>query len=510
MSPGNIKTIIIIQLLILVFMGFIVYNNSLQGQFLWDDYFQVKENAFITNWQNLPKIFSQNMAAGFGYNSPYFRPLQTFTYMIDYSLWGLREQGYHITNTIIHILVAFCIYWLINLICRNNLASFLASLFFIVHPAYTEAVAFISDRADIQAALFLLLSLIFYLKYLSSRKKQYYLLVLLSFVFALLSKENSCVFPLLVLLYHFAFSKKIEWKYFFGLAGIAGSYVILRLTIFNFSYYALPSWGDLLKRIPAFFAAVVDYLRILFIPSHLHAEYSYRTFSFFEPKVLTGVLITILLLYYAFRKRRSDNLAFFSVYWFFIALLPVSNIYPISDSYMAERWLYLPSLGLIILLGAKLKALLERKNLKPYVISLCVFVILFFSCLTIKQNEYWKEPVAFYKKTLEYNPENWKMYNQLALQYSKLGNIPAAEDAYNKALKIKPYEINIYYNLLLLYKDAGEYEKAAVVYLKTEQLKKKLFLKYVELGDKCSGLGKNKEAAAAYTKALELTPGDTK
>ena len=203
-------------------------------------------------------------------------------------------------------------------------------------------------------------------------------------------------------------------------------------------------------------------------------------------------------------------MAFFSVYWFFIALLPVSNIYPISDSYMAERWLYLPSLGLIILLGAKLKALLERKNLKPYVISLCVFVILFFSCLTIKQNEYWKEPVAFYKKTLEYNPENWKMYNQLALQYSKLGNIPAAEDAYNKALKIKPYEINIYYNLLLLYKDAGEYEKAAVVYLKTEQLKKKLFLKYVELGDKCSGLGKNKEAAAAYTKALELTPGDTK
>lgn len=316
MELGNIKTIVIIQLFVLVFVGFVVYNNSLHGQFLWDDYFQVKENTFITNWKNVPKIFSQNLGAGFGYNSPFFRPLQTVTYMIDYSFWKLHEKGYHITNTVIHILVALCIYWLISLICQNNLASFLASLFFIVHPAYTEAVAFISDRADIQAALFLLLSLIFYLKYLNSWKKRYQFLVLLSYIFALLSKENSCIFPLLVLLYHFAFSKKIEWKYFFGLVGITGFYILLRLTVLNFFYFPIPSWPVILRRLPAFFAAIVDYLRIFFIPIHLHAEYSYRTFYFFEPKVLIGILITILLLYFTFIRRKSDNLMFFSIYWF--------------------------------------------------------------------------------------------------------------------------------------------------------------------------------------------------
>jgi tetratricopeptide (TPR) repeat protein len=270
----------------------------------------------------------------------------------------------------------------------------------------------------------------------------------------------------------------------------------------------MPPGPILLKRVPAFFAAIADYLRIFFIPIHLHAEYSYRMFSFFEPKVLAGISITIFLLCYAFIRRKSDNLMFFSVYWFFIGLLPVSNIYPISDSYMAERWFYFPSLALIIILAEKLKCLLERKNIRLYVVCLWIFVVFLFSCLTVKQSDYWKEPVAFYKRTVEYNPGNWKMYNQLALQYAKLGNFPAAEEAYKKALKIKPYEVNIYYNLWLLYNKAGEKEKAAAVYSKAEQLKKDLFLSYVELGNKYSSLGKDRETVAPYTKALELIPGN--
>jgi tetratricopeptide (TPR) repeat protein len=270
----------------------------------------------------------------------------------------------------------------------------------------------------------------------------------------------------------------------------------------------LPSGPVLLKRVPAFFAAIVDYLRIFFIPVHLHAEYSYRMFSFFEPKVLAGISITILLLCYAFMKRKSDNLIFFSVYWFFIGLLPVSNIYPISDSYMTERWFYFPSLGLIIILAEKLNDLLEEKNIRFYVVCLWIFVVFLFSYLTVKQNDYWNEPVAFYKRTIEYNPGSWKMYNELALQYARLGNISAAEEAYKKALKIKPYEVNIYYNLWLLYNGAGEKEKAAAVYSKAEQLKKDLSLSYVELGNKYSNIGKDRKAVAPYTKALELIPGD--
>jgi len=508
MKFRHIKTIIAIQFLVLVFTGFIVYYNSLNGQFLWDDYFQVKENTFITNWQNLPKVFSQNMAAGFGYNSPYFRPLQTVTYMIDYSFWKLHEKGYHITNTVIHILVAFCIYWLISLLCQDNLASFLASLFFIVHPYYSEAVAFISDRADIQAALFLLLSMIFYMKYLNSKRKQYYFLVLLSYIFALLSKENSCIFPLLALLYHFAFFKKIEWKFFSVIAGITVFYALLRLTVLNFFYFPIPSWLVLLKRVPAFFAAIVDYLRIFFIPVHLHAEYSYRMFSFFEPKVLAGISVTVLLLYYTFMRRKSDSLIFFSICWVFIGLLPVSNIYPVSDSYMAERWFYFPSVGLIIILAGKLKDLLKEKNIRLYVICVWIFIVCIFSYFTVKQNYYWKDPVAFYKRTIEYNPVNWKIYNQLALQYARLGDVSAAEEAYKKALKIRPYEVGIYYNLWLLYDHAGEKEKAAAIYAKAERLRKDFFLSYAKLGNKYSGLGRDREAVSFYIKALELIPGD--
>ena len=156
---------IVISVALLIVLGFVVYGNSLCGEFLYDDILLVRDNIHIKDWTQIGSIFTKSIGSGyFAGKLVSYRPLQMFTYMIDYSLYGLDVRGYHLTNTLIHILVALAVYWFINILYKKNILSLLASLLFLVHPIHTEAVSYISGRADPLAALFMLLCFIFYIK----------------------------------------------------------------------------------------------------------------------------------------------------------------------------------------------------------------------------------------------------------------------------------------------------------------------------------------------------------
>ena len=153
-----------ISIVLIVLIGLAVYSNSLKGQFLWDDEGLIQYNPHIKNWGYLSKIFISNLRAGAGDSTNFYRPVQVFTYLIDYSLWKLNVIGYHMTNVLLHILVALSIYWLIQILFGDRILSLLTALFFVVHPIHTEAITYISGRADPLAALFILLCFIFYKK----------------------------------------------------------------------------------------------------------------------------------------------------------------------------------------------------------------------------------------------------------------------------------------------------------------------------------------------------------
>lgn len=502
------RTRICVEILLIIILGFVVYANSLNGKFLWDDYSHVKDNIFIKHWSSLPKMFSQDMGAGAGYRAPFLRPLQAISYMIDYSFWGLNVKGYHLNNTLIHILVALSIYWLVSLLRHNHIAPFLTSTLFVVHPVCTEAVVFISDRADLLAALFVLLCLILYIKYIHSAKTKTYIFLLISYTLALLSKENSIILPVLLLLYHYTFEKKITIRYVIPIMIITFIYIFFRVTVLNLSLTDMPRFAILLQRIPGFFVAIIDYLRIMVLPFNLHIEYSYRLFYFTDPKAIWGMSVTVLLLIYALRKRKVDRLIFFSLLWFFITLLPVSNIYPINDSYMAERWLYLPSIGLFLLCADKLSYQFEIKKYRRFVIIFIIGMLALYSYLTIQQNEFWKEPISFYKRTLKYNPGSWRIYNELGTEYANMGNSAEAIAAYKKALEINPKASGIYDNLGVLYKKIGNREEAMAMYKKAKEINTKLSEQYREMAKEYSYSGKNAKAVLSYKKALELDRGN--
>ena len=503
----NKNKIIFLSLVLIIASGFTVYFNSLNGKFIYDDDVLVKDNLYIRNWHNLPKVLTKDIGSGGAKEYHFYRPVQTLTYMIDYSLWKLNVRGYHLTNILLHILAALAIYWLIFLLYKDWLISFFTGLLFMVHPVHTEAVVYISGRADLLAALFMLLCLIFYIKYLRSKNIITYAVILFTYSLAILSKEYCLVFPVLLLLYHYVFKVKLKIKIILPILLIIVLYVILRLTTTSISLLfnpAMPS-GNLFQRIPGVFSAIATYIRILILPVNLHMEYGRKFFNFTDPKVILGFLIFVSLLILIFRNRKNKDLTFFSISWLFIALLPQTNIFSLN-AYMAEHWLYLPSLGFFLILAGGLSYLYRTKNLRILAVFFFISLTVFYSILTVRQNNYWKDPIVFYERTLKYAPDSWKILNNLGRAYKDKGNFVQAEALYKKALIISPSREEIYNNLGLLYHDNGKYPEAIVAYKKAVEINPKEPRTYNNLGNTYKEIGKPGEAIALYKKAIEINP----
>jgi tetratricopeptide (TPR) repeat protein len=500
------RPVLFITIGLIIILGFAVYSNTLNNRFVWDDYSYVEGNTYIKNWSHIPKVFTEDIGACAGYKAYFYRPIQMITYMIDYSFWGLNVKGYHLTNIFLHILVALVIYWLINILYDNLLLSFLTSVLFVAHPIHTETVAFISGRTDSLAALFMLLCLVFYIKYLYLENAKIYILTFLSYILALLSKENSVILPILLLLYHYAFRKKIKINKFISILGITFVYVLLRVTILKSLLPDTPSLTTLFLKIPGFFAAITNYFRLILLPFDLHMGYGYTFFHFTYPQTIFGILILFLLLAYAFIKRKSDKLMFFSLLWFFVTLLPVSSIYPINDSYMYEHWLYFPSIGLFLILAEKFCFIYKIKRYRVFATFFMVSIVVFYSSLTIRQNEYWREPISFYERTLKYAPDSWRLYNELGLEYMNIGKTKEAIASYKKALEINPNLVGVYYNLGILYHNIGNTEEAIRIYKKALEIDSGYVQAYVNLGNIYYAIGNTEEAARLYKKALEVNP----
>lgn len=486
-------------------LGLIIYANSLTGQFIWDDEYLVQKNVLIRNWSNLPKIFTSDVGAGAGKPFDYYRPLHVASYIIDYSLWGLNVIGYHLTSIILHILVTLCLYRFVLLLYNNRRLSLITSIFFLTTPINVETIASISVRGDILSVLFMLLCFIFYIKLLHENKINLYILMLLSYILALLAKENSLIFSALLLLYHYTFKEKIKFKLFAPVAIIAAIYIILRLALLK-AVLLSTSWvTSAPERIPGFFIAITNYLRILILPFDLHAEYGEKLFAFTNPKAVLGIVLFLALLIYGFIKKKNNGLIFFSICWFLIALLPTSNIYPLAF-YMTEHWLYLPSIGFFLLLAHVLNNLLAKKRFRLGIITFIAAIVIFYSCLTIRQNNYWKEPVSFFERTLKYAPDSARINNNLGTLYTDMGRYEKAIDYLNRVIHYDSLYVKAYNNLGNVYYKMGDREKAASFYEKALEIDPNYEEAYYNLGIIYNETGLKEKAAALLKKAIEANP----
>jgi tetratricopeptide (TPR) repeat protein len=500
-------------------LGFLIYANSFNNQLFWDDDDNIVKNLYIRSWKFLPKYFTENLIAGAGLHSNYWRPLLLFSFSLDYKIWKLNPLGYHLTNTILHALNAFLIYYLLSLIFKNHKLSFFTALIFLLHPLQTEAITYVSGRGDPLSIFFILLAFIFYILVKERKQKKYLIFSYLFFTFALLTKESTIFFPALVLLYEIL--EREEWKTIFfkisPLLLIALLYFILRLTILNFGQ-TLNLYGEeniftknIHYRIFTFLNILLTYYSLYFFPLHLHMERTAPILTtFFNLNVIFSFFILLLILFISIYTLKKGNKIFaFGFGWFFISLFPFSNILVPISGLLYEHWMYFPLVGLSLILNYSIFEILPKLKFSKFLVPTSYFLFLLFlgflSIRTILRNFDWKDPITFYNQTLKYS-ETARVHNNLAMAYADKKDFEKAIFHYQRAIEISDIYPQTHNNLGNAYKEIGQTEKAIEEFEKAIKMDPYFFFAYNNLANLYFENKEYDKAIEVYQRYLKIVP----
>jgi tetratricopeptide (TPR) repeat protein len=493
--------------ILIVAAGFAVYANALHGDFIWDDEYLVQNNVFIRDGSHVAGLLTEDFGSGGGKTYGYYRPLQGLAYAAGYALWGLDVRGYHAMSILMHVVAALMIFFLIRLLFHDPALSFFTAILYVVHPIHTEAVAYMSGLGDPLSLPFLLLAVILYVRKGKEGRTLLFAAMIASYALALLAKEGSLILPGLLLVYHFVFRERIKTVRFLSLVAVAGAYLLCRLLFLSKAALQAEFLSGVFQRVPGFFVAVVQYLRLLALPFGLHMDYGQVLFPIASPLAVAGVAVVLGLLGLAVRLRDRSPIVSFSILWFFVALLPFSNLYSLAF-YMAEHFLYLPSIGFFLFLGWCILRVYRRGGsaARSLGVALLVFLAGFYGFLTVRQNGYWSDPLTFSERTLRLAPGSVRVTNDLGRLYLKLGRKSEALALFRKAAALDPGYALPYINIGAIYVEEKRYGEAIAVYEKALSLLPGNADTYYNLANAYLPLGRLAEAEQALQQAIRLNP----
>lgn len=484
LTPKNCYIFIIIA-------GFILFFNTLSNQFVFDDESVVQNNLSIQSLSSIPKYFT----ADDGFHKVigrYYRPIVSSTYAIDYAIWKLDPWGFHLTNVIIHIIACLLLFALLKEIFRGKkyavIASLIGTLVFLVHPVHTEAVSWVSGRTDSMVTLFFFASFLYYVKFIHSKEDkkskddpQRMLMWSLIFYFCgLLSKEMIITMPVVIILFDmvyrgksFDFLKK-NLKAYGWFAGVTVFYLLLRYWVLkdipereSYMYF---QGMDVVSGIATMLKTLPIYLKLLFYPVGL--LYHYNGYISDAHSLLEGSVIMSFLLVAAliggvvFAYRKKEGAAAFCILFFFVTLLPVMNIIP-TMSLMAERFLYMTSFALSLIISYLILKFIDEKN-KNTIAGVSLAVIILLSVLTFQRNAEWKDNDTLYS-TADGVDGNVLLVNAGNI-YANKQNYEEAEKRFRRAIEIRDNSILAHHNLGLIHLIRGKLDSAEIEITKGLQL----------------------------------------
>ena len=454
---------------VIALLTFAVYSFALQGQFkTMDDEFCIINNSQLRSFGNLKKVFTSSF---FGSNS-YYRPLVTFSFMVEYYVYALNAYYYYLDNIIIHILTALSVFSLMMFMTRRKFFSFCVALLFAVHPVQWEAVSNVPGRAILLSAFFSINAFRFFC--VGEFRKSAYIVSAVCLVLGLLSKESAGVTPLLMLAYRWLMRMPVQGKRslfkpvlpFFLINAL---YLMFRRHIGIMHLFYWPNRQEALLGLISFLRGVLTYLRIFIHPVDLQFDRAQLLFvSFANPEVrLTlGIYFLFLLVLFVFRRRVPAE-GFFFIAWFVIELVPVSQFLVsigVQPGYisLAEHFVYSACIGffaLVVMAGEGFYNWDKRKKFVSDRVFRIMVIGLFgyFMLMTVQQNIYSGNEIAMFRRTLELNPENKRVRYNLAYVYARNGQYADAEREFRRILESTPDVINARIALGKALCDQGKY-----------------------------------------------------
>lgn len=513
----NPKFLWVIFLMCLVILPFLLYLNSFPNGFVFDDIPLISENPGIQSLKNIPGM----MGVETGWTA--YRPLRLVSYAVDYSLWGSNPAGYHLSNILFHIASSLLVFGIVFRLAGNSWCAFAAALFFCANPVQTDSVAYLSGRRDILCGLFYLAGFYSFLRYRASRQIRYLALTLFSYLLSLASKEMGVTLPLMLFAYDYvSVISKGEgmWRSF---KEVWKRYYVLYLPVFlmgaGFAYYKLfinyPSsrheyyGGNLATNFLTVGKILVYYLKLIFLPVVLNADYSYSAFplseGIFEPSTFVSLVILGVIFYLIYRLLTREKVVAFGLLWFFIALLPVCQIFP-HHELLAEHYLYLPLVGISLDVGYVMGELARRYRFRQVLTGCSVIVVLLFGVRVVDRNRDWKDGFTLWSKTVRTAPKCARALDNLGVEYYNLKRYSEAIPYHERSIRLKPDYAIAYYNLGNAYNHSGLCDKAIPAYQESIRLKPDNIRAYNNLGVAYKNCKFYEEAFEMYTKVLEREP----
>ncbi len=402
-----------------------------------------------------------------------FRPLVYLSYAIEHSLWGMSAKGYHWTNVILHLANVVLVFRLTNLLTKNYVITLITALLFAIHPMRVEAVAWVSARTEVLSTFFLLLSLLQYTRYSTSKNISKIVLSFICFLLAFLSKPVVIAFPLVFFLVDYWQERK------FSVAVLAEKLPFLLLSIVLGGVMLMGStpdnvWGDfsLLNKIVLSFTAMAFYLLAPFAPVDANLSVAHTL-----PKVVNGLLpmpyylsilflVALVAVIFFVKKIRKELL--FAVGFVLINVIIVATILPYGQFVIADRHAYFAHIGWFMLVASGIVGLGNLIN-KQLMYGIIGIFALFFAVQTFQRNQIWKESITVWIDVVSKNPEYAYGFFGLGNSQHERKDYGRAIECFNRAIFLEPKFTKAYYNRGVSFYAAGNFQAASKDFLKTLQ-----------------------------------------
>jgi len=497
------------------------------------DFVNFDDDVYVTdNRQVHGGLSMENLTWAFtSFHAGNWHPLTWISHMADFEAYQLNAGGHHWTNVLIHTVSTVLLFLVLSSMTGVLWCSALVAALFAIHPLHVESVAWVSERKDVLSGFFWILTMGAYTHYAKNPSLRRYLLVLVSFGMGLLSKPMLVTLPFVLLLLDYWPLKRLAgtrtafdpWVYAGGTAGRAG---LLRLIVEKVPLFIVAAAACIVtliaqrevgalwtlekmpfeQRIANAFVAYMEYIRKMLWPADLSVLYPHAGMP---PAWKTGLAVTLIasLSYVAVRKAREMPFLLVGWLWYLGTLVPVIGIIQVGSQSMADRYTYLPLVGLFLAAAWGAKSLVEKRPLLKPVVIACVIVAL--AGLPIPSRvhvETWKNSVTLFEQALRMTEVNPLAHHNIGAYYLERNECQKAVPHFLMALEAKkdyPYALS---NLGVCTSRGNDPERALRLFDKAIRIEPRFTKARIDRAIYLMRLGRLEEAGMDFLEILKMKP----
>jgi tetratricopeptide (TPR) repeat protein len=442
----------------------LIYANSIGNGFVdFDDpenvmdNYSIRELTFdnVAHWFTTPLQFM-------------YTPLAYLSYAIDYQIGGLSPQMYHVTNLVLHLVNVVLVYLVVSRLIGRPFVAHVVAVAFAVHPVNVDSISWVATRTNLLVSLFTLAALLVYLRYVESKRWLHLGIAVGLFALSGLAKSSGAVLPLTLFLIDYLRGRGWSWRLLLEKIPFFAIAVGIGLVTLQFRDDTINPHGyNLLDRVILICASLVAYLIRLFWPTDLALAYDYpdKVGGALPWHLYLAPLVLIAVGYALWRLREHRRVVVFGVGFFLVNILLTQTVWLI-DNYQANRYAYLPYIGLFLILAVLIERVLavapqwRLPHANTIIGGVLVAAMFAFCVLTVVRNSVWQNTITVMSDSISKEPGVAFVHNNRGVARNKAGDQAGARADFEKALQVDPDFMLARYYLATIKHDNGDYQGA--------------------------------------------------